>query len=324
MLELNAGEVTLDLESLVIDLPVAARADLSELGIEELDRGVCEDSFANRAILRRSKLIWEPVYTQDGSSSGLIKVRSAESTRERRIQSLSEKRPLLVVQTDNNSDYLTGLDLVAEEATDYLVPPWVMGATRKWLKEQEAGGPATAKRQPVPLPHRCRQVKHDGIRCMLWGSGRLQDDGLCRIHLRTLKSKTSDDIERAREKLMQAAPYAVDKLEELMDSAESEPVRLKAATEILDRAGVRGGVEIDTNVNIDVRPAAQIIAERLERLSSGALSEAMRLANNGVQTIDAEIVIEEKAPTATAKATGETFNGSLEERPAVPTTEEEK
>jgi len=321
MLELNNGEDRLDMDSLVIDLPVAARADLAELGIEELDRGVCEDSFPNRAILRRSKLIWETVYTQDGVSSGLIKVRSAESTRERRIQSLSEKRPILVNPSDNNSDYLTGLDLIAEESTDYLVPPWVMGATRKWLKEQSDGGPATAKRQPVPLPHRCRHVKHDGIRCMLWGSGRLQDDGLCRIHLRSIKTKTSDDIERAREKLMQAAPFAVDKLEELMEFAESEPVKLKAATEILDRAGVRGGVEIDTNVNVDVRPAAQIIAERLERLSSGALSEALRLAQNGVDVVDAEIVIDEKQQAATGS---ETFNESLEERPAVSTTEEEK
>jgi hypothetical protein len=120
---------------------------------------------------------------------------------------------------------------------------------------------------------------------------------------------------------MQAAPFAVDKLEELMEFAESEPVKLKAATEILDRAGVRGGVEIDTNVNIDVRPAAQIIAERLERLSSGALSEAMRLANSGVQTIDAEIVLEDKPQQQPDQ---ETFNGALEERPAASTTEEEK
>jgi hypothetical protein len=331
VLELENGDDRLDLDQLVIDLPVAARADLSELGIEELDRGVCEDSFQNRAILRRSKLIWETVYTQDGSSSGLIKVRSAESTRERRIQSLSEKRPILVNPGDNNSDYLTGLDLIAEEATDYLVPPWVMGATRKWLKEQDNGGPASAKRQPVPLPHRCRHVKHDGIRCMLWGSGRPQDDGLCRIHLRSVKSKTSDDIERAREKLMQAAPYAVDKLEELMEFAESEPVKLKAATEILDRAGVRGGVEIDTTVNVDVRPAAQIIAERLERLTLGAATAARLLTDDGVDVVDAEVVVEEPRAAATAAVTGsETFNeeskeaAGSEERPSIANTQEEK
>jgi len=305
MVESNNGE--LDLDNLVIDTPSAARADLSEIGIEELDRGICEDTFENRGILRRSKLIWENVYNQNGTLSGLLKVRSADSTRERRIQSLSEKRPLLVNPSDNNSDYLTGLDLIAEEATDYLCPPWVLGATRKWLKEQEAGGPATDKRQPVPMPHRCRQVKHDGIRCMLWGSGRPQDDGLCRIHLRSVKSKTSDDIERAREKLTQAAPFAVDKLEELMEFAESEPVKLKAATEILDRAGIRGGVEIDTSVNIDVRPAAQVIAERLERLQLGAEQTAARLSQE-LGIVDAEVVEEEET----------------EERPAATKSEEKE
>ena len=313
MVESNSGE--LDLDNLVIDTPSAARADLAEIGIEELDRGICEDTFENRAILRRSKLIWENVYHQNGSLSGLLKVRSADSTRERRIQSLSEKRPLLVTPSDNNSDYLTGLDLIAEEASDYLCPPWVVGATRKWLKEQEAGGPATDKRQPVPMPHRCRQVKHDGIRCMLWGSGRPQDDGLCRIHLRSVKSKTSDDIERARDKLMQAAPFAVDKLEDLMENAESEPVMLKAATEILDRAGVRGGVEIDTSVQIDIRPAADVIAERLERISKGALATAARLGLVEEEPIDAEFV-EEDGPAGST-----TFNEEKEERPAVPKEE---
>jgi hypothetical protein len=112
---------------------------------------------------------------------------------------------------------------------------------------------------------------------------------------------------------MQAAPYAVDKLEELMEYAESEPVRLKAATEILDRAGVRGGVEIDTNVNIDVRPAASVIAERLDRLAQGAIATAAKLADAGIhvspdkEIIDADIVTDEKT----------------EERPAL-TSEEEK
>lgn len=291
-----------------IDDPLRERADLTELGIEELERGVCEDTFENRAILRRSRLIWEPLHTSDGSR--LLKVRSAESTKERRIQSLAEKRPILSVPTDNNSDYLTGLDLLAEEATDYLVPPWVIHATRLYLKEQEDGGPASPKRQPLAQPHRCRHIKEDGIRCMLWGSGRPKDDGLCRVHLRSLKHKTSDDIERAREKLVQAAPYAVDKLEELMEFAESEPVKLKAATEILDRAGVRGGIEIDSTVNVDVRPAAEVIAERLDRLAAGAIQAAARLAEDGTKVIDAEVVVEE--------------TDKKEERPALPTNEEKE
>jgi hypothetical protein len=314
VLELN-GET--DDGVLRLDDPITERADLTALGIEELERGVCEDTFENRGILRRSKLIWEPLHTNDGSR--LLKVRSAESTRERRIQSLSEKRPILVTPTDNNSDYLTGLDLLAEEATDYLVPPWVIHATRLYLKEQEEGGPKSAKRQPLAQPHRCRHIKHDGIRCMLWGSGRPKDDGLCRVHLRSVKHKTSDDIERAREKLMQAAPYAVDKLEELMETAESEPVKLKAATEILDRAGVRGGIEVDTSLNIDVRPAAQVIAERLDRLAAGAIVAASKLATDN-SVVDAEVVLEVETGSGS-----ETFNepSKDEERPAATTNQEQ-
>jgi len=278
-----------------VDEPIDLRPDLSLLGIEEVDRGVCEDNFSNRAILRKARMSWDPVYSTTGQATGLIFARSVESRMERRLQSLAEKRPLLMVPTDNNSDFITGLDLLAEEATDYLVPPWVVHSTRLYLKEQETGV-LNPKRQPLAQPHRCRQVKDDGIRCMLWSSGRPKDDGLCRIHLRSVKHKTTDDIERARAKLVQAAPYAVDLLEDLMENAESEPVKLKAATEILDRAGVRGGVEIDTNVNIDVRPAASVIAERLERIAQGAISTAARLAEAGLhiepdkEIIDAEVV----------------------------------
>lgn len=276
----------------VIDEPLDLRPDLTAIGIEEVDKGVCEDSFENRQTLRRAKLNWDPVYSTNGIPTGLIRARSQQSTIERRILSLSEKKPIMVDPDNRNSDYLTGLDLVAEEKTDYLVPPWVIGATRLWIKEQDEGGPRSEKRKPLALPHRCRQIKDDSIRCMLWSSGRPNDDGLCRIHLRSTKHKTSDDIERARTKLQQAAPYAVDMLEDLMENAESEPVKLKAATEILDRAGVRGGIEIDSTVNIDVRPAASIISERLNRLASGAIEAAGKLAAAGVRVETEEDMIE--------------------------------
>jgi len=285
-----------------IDEPVDLRPDLSVLGIEEAEKGVCEDNYQNRAILRRAKLAWDPVYSTNGIPTGLIRARSKESTMERRLLSLAEKRPIMVDSTSNNSDYLTGLDLLAEEAADYLVPPWVIHSTRLYLKEQNEGGPKSDKRKPLAQPHRCRQVKDDGIRCMLWSSGRPKDDGLCRIHLRSTQHKTSDDIERARQKLVQAAPYAVDMLEDLMENAESEPVKLKAATEILDRAGIRGGVEIDTSVNIDVRPAAQVIAERLDRLAQGAIQSAAKLADAGLHVVpDEDIIDAEVIPASTKK-----------------------
>ena len=285
-----------------INAPLNIRPDLSELGIEETDRGVCEDTYENRAVLRRAKLNWIPVYAVNGVPTGLIQAISQEMATEKRIMSLSEKKPLLVEPTNRNSDYITGYDLIAEEAADYLVPPWVVGATRAWIKEQ-TDPVKSSKRKPAALPHRCQAVKDDGIRCQLWTSGRLQDDGLCRVHLRSIKHRPGDDIERARAKLTQAAPYAVDVLEDMMTNAESEPVKLKAATEILDRAGIRGGVELDTNVNIDVRPAASVIAERLNRLAINANDAASKLVDLGVKVevekdiIDAEVVTDsEKDP----------------------------
>jgi hypothetical protein len=186
-----------------------------------------------------------------------------------------------------NSDYITGYDLMAESAADFLVPPWVVGATKTWLREQEAGGlPAGSKRKPAAMPTRCRAIKDDGIRCMMWSSGRPADDGYCRVHLGSIQRKPGEDVERARAKLTQAAPYAVDVLEELMETAASEPVRLKASTEILDRAGVRGGVEFDAKITLnDARDPATIVAERLSRLAAGAAQVAAVLEQAGIKPV---------------------------------------
>lgn len=274
-----------------IDSPINIRPKLSELGIEEVERGICLDSYENRAILRRHKMGWDPVYASNGVPTGLIQARSEEMAKQRRLLSLTEKKPILVDPDRVNSDYITGLDLVAEPATDYLVPPWVIGATRNWIKEQENGGlPAGSRKKPAALPTRCRHIKEDGIRCMMWSSGRAKDDGYCRVHLGSIQRKPGEDIERARAKLTQAAPYAVDVLEDLMENAISEPVKLKASTEILDRAGVRGGVEVDANLNVtDSRSAADIVADRLARLSRSAIDVASRLVEAGVSQEESDV-----------------------------------
>lgn len=284
-----------------VDEPYDLRPDLSDIGIIEMERGVCEDTYENRATLRRAKLQYQPVYDQSGAPTGLIAARSAEAMYERRIQSLAEKVPLLSDIDNKNSDYITGLDLLLEDKALKITPPWVVGATKAWRAEQEAGGPPTNRRAPKGLPHRCRMVKTDGIRCLLWASGRPKDDGLCRVHLRHLR-KPGEDVERARRKIIQAAPYAVDVLEDLMENAESEPVRLKASTEILDRAGIRGGQDLSIEVEVtDVRPASQVIADRLARLADGALGMQKRLRALEVESetdnsdiVDAEVVEEQQ------------------------------
>ena len=275
-----------------VDTPINLRPDLSSYGIEETDRGICADTFENRQALRRAKLNWIPVYAINGVPTGLIQALSPAMQTQQRLLSLEEKAPILTDAQNKNSDYLTGYDLLAESAADYIVPPWVLGATKVWVKEQNEGGAKLGKK-PAPLPVRCKAIKDDGVRCQLWSGGRLPDDGLCRVHLGSLKNKPTDSVERARSRLTQASPSAVDVLEMLMDGAESEQVKLKAATEILDRAGIRGGIDLNTEVTVDVRPAASIIAERLQRLSQTALEITKEDAE---QTVDAEIVEEEKEP----------------------------
>ena len=297
MLEITGPEE--EKPEIQIDEPVNLRPDLSMVGIIEMERGVCEDTYENRSLLRKAHMGWDTVYSTNGVPTGLIMARSQDMATERRLLSLAEKKPILVDPDNVNSDYLTGYDLLVEAMTDKLVPPWVIGATKMWGKEQE-DPIASSKRKPTALPHRCNTIKDDGIRCMLWSSGRPKDDGLCRVHLRHLSKKPGEDIERARKRITQAAPYAVDILEDLMINAASEPVRLKASTEILDRAGIRGGVEFDATLNVtDTRPAASIIAERLSRLSNNALDIAVELSNDGVNDAqavqDANVV--EESPT---------------------------
>jgi hypothetical protein len=275
-----------------IDTPIDLRPDLSLYGIEETDKGICEDTFENRQALRRAKLNWIPVYANNGVPTGLIQVLSEEMQTQYRLRSITEKQAILVDPRNKNSDYITGYDLVLESASDMIVPPWVLGATRQWIKQQnEFDATGIEPKRRYPLPSRCKAIKDDGVRCQLWTGGRPQDDGMCRVHLGSLRNKPTDSVERARQRLTQSAPAAVDTLEALMESAESEPVKLKAATEILDRAGVRAGFDINTDVTLDVRPAASIIAERLQRIAQNAIDASRGVEDEKV--IDAEVVEEQ-------------------------------
>jgi hypothetical protein len=78
----------------------------------------------------------------------------------------------------------------------------------------------------------------------------------------------------------------VDVLEELMESAVSEPVKLKAATEILDRAGVRGGMELNIDIKNTDRSPAEVLAERLARLEAVASERTNQLIINGVDVTE--------------------------------------
>ena len=257
------------------------RPDLSLYGLEEIDRGVCEDTYENRSVLRANRVNWQIIYDENGEPTGNILVLSPEMASRMSERRAEDRKTILVDPRNLDSDYLTEEALLLEETADSLAPLWVIAATRTWIRirtSRENGNPKAMPIQHGP-PSRCRHIKSDNTRCLLWSANRVTDDGLCMKHLGTKNNNVTGAVARARARAYQAAPIAVEILEQLMESAESEPVKLKAATEILDRAGVRGGIEIDAKVDIAVRPAADLIHERLARLRP-----------NAVNILDAEVV----------------------------------
>ena len=272
------------------DAPLDLRPDLALYGLEEIDRGVCEDSYENRSVLRAHRLNWQIIYDEHGEATGNILVVSNEMREAQSIRGAEDRKLILTDERNLNSDYLTEEALLIEEASDTLAPLWVIAQTRAWIRIREARANGESNKHPLyaGLPTRCRQIKSDGHRCLLWAAGRTTDDGLCRIHLGSKANNLTGAVAQARTRAYQAAPAAIQILESLMESAESEPVKLKAATEILDRAGIRGGVEIDAKVDLNVQPSANIITERL-----------LRLRPQAQEIVQVELVVEEETETET-------------------------
>jgi hypothetical protein len=273
------------------------RPDLDIMGIEEVDRGICNDNYENRAILRAHKMEWNNVFDENGQPTGLLQVISTEMQMSRRVATLEDRKLILVDERDINSDYLTEEALLIEEASDTLVPLWVIAQTKTWNRVREARAKGD-NRMPALSgpPSRCTYIKSDSVRCLMWENGRQTDSNLCRVHLGAKNNNQTGSVAKARQRAYQAAPAAIAMLEHLMESAESEPVKLKAAESILDRAGVRGGIEIDAKVEITERPAQEQIRERLLRLAPKAIE-----IQHPETTEEAVLVVVEEAEQPVSK-----------------------
>lgn len=273
----------------VDELPEAV--PLVELGIEEIEPGIVENTFEIRQELAQSGWkfsdYWGPLpdcyLDAEGNEPDhrpmLLQVRPA---RERTLASFTHKRELLVDEADVNSDYLVGPSLLlwaASKTPDErsVVPGWVYSMTRKHIHNYTAAGREAEIYDDAGdgtgihhwIPVRCTYVRSDGTRCWLWSTHPKRSPAHCKAHSGVGRDprEIGRIVDSAKTQLVQAAPAAVASLEKLMMESESEPVRLKATTEILDRAGVRGGIEVDASVTVEhTDPAAQV-RERLERLA---------------------------------------------------------
>lgn len=85
---------------------------------------------------------------------------------------------------------------------------------------------------------------------------------------------------------------AIDALEELLDAGTAEAVRLKAATEILDRAGMVKGQEI-TVTHVEDNRSYEIVADKLQAIRARNEADKKREEEKVVsseEVVDAEEV----------------------------------
>lgn len=126
-----------------------------------------------------------------------------------------------------------------------------------------------------PLPAlRCYYVRPDGTRCKRFavrGTGLNGTNAVCPSHggsLPPVKAYAESLVISARMQLIDSAEFAVDTLVGfLQPGATGDAIRLKAATEILDRAGVKGAMEMKVEVTTNAAPS-ETINERLAQIAA--------------------------------------------------------
>lgn len=295
MQEIESGEP----QELEIEAPPSLLPDLSEWGIEEIERGVCEDTPENRKAIRQNKGQFRTVFDNHGMPTPYIQAITAEMYAA--AQGLS-KSSLLTDPDDYNSDYLSGVPLLLAEDAKSLAPTWVLRTTKTYIRQQDekkALGPDAELYQSrlVAVPTRCSVQKSDGTRCWGWADGSTDTLGMCRVHARRAgkyQPLGMSAMQIARNRLQSGVGDMVNTLEELAHTAESETVRLGAVKDFLDRAGIRGGIEIEQKVEVTVNEAADIVRNRLSKLKQGQQEKAkiLKQINEGVpaETVDAEVV----------------------------------
>lgn len=151
--------------------------------------------------------------------------------------------------------------------------------------------------EPVPVV-RCVQIKKDGLRCKNWS---LRGYTKCRKHCGpqglmkdgNVSKYAAAVIEAARLRLVDEADLALDTLIDLAQPGTSEGIRLKAATEVLDRAGIRGGFEVTVDQTVTVN-SSELVSERLQKLAEGARAVERMRAEHDAEVVEGEIVDEQE------------------------------
>lgn len=147
--------------------------------------------------------------------------------------------------------------------------------------------------EPVPVV-RCtapvRNGPRKGEQCPNWS---IRGATVCLVHggrLPNVRKHAEEVREAAKMRLLGLSDMAIDTLEELADAqgAAGPAVRLKAATEILDRAGIKGGIDLAVTHEVKTNPSEEI-AKRLAGIAKRLTPEEVEAPEDlGEQIVDAE------------------------------------
>lgn len=117
----------------------------------------------------------------------------------------------------------------------------------------------TARCYKVIDPETGRRCKNRSVR----GTGLNGTNAMCHAHggrLPTVKAHADRIVEAARLALMDSAPDAIQTIMNLMKGADTpHAVKLKAATEILDRNNIKGNTEIAVEVTHHEKPSDKLM-----------------------------------------------------------------
>lgn len=240
---------------------------LETLGLEEVEPGLVVDTHHARRTLRMEDPPWEwdRIRDEDGELTGLIQPISPETRTRDRKGVQDRRRPIMVHPDDPWSEYVHP----DEYPLDIDLPWWIEMRLRTWREEGREGVPESERRQ---FPVRCTTLRTDNTRCWNW-AGHPTKVKICASHLSNTREAVTKTPAYARERVLELSLNAVDELEYLLHHADGEAVRLKASTEILDRAGVRGGTELDIKAEVVQADPSAELAGRLRDLAKRAIPD---------------------------------------------------
>lgn len=141
-----------------------------------------------------------------------------------------------------------------------------------------------------------------GERCDRWSTIGSEK---CVVHgaqLPNVKKAAEARKDAARLKLLNITEDAADMVEYLMNYSSQDQIKLKAALEVLDRAGIKGGADITVDHQLTLAPSKMLedkIAEMANRLQKEKEKDFTEPAE--LDIIESEVVADEETDTETSE-----------------------